>query len=439
MSLQVNQNFLLHKTQGEIALDRHRFRVLCCGRRWGKTTLAIDQMKACAIARPVRIAYIAPTLQQARDIAWVQLKRDCSQAAISIREAPQLEIIMPTQRGGESSIVLRGWEAVETLRGQAFDLVVLDEVASMRNFWQSWQEVIRPTLTDRKGEVIFISTPKGFNHFYDLFNMQDTDTDYKSWHLPSSDNPHLPAEELAKAQSELSSERFAQEYLADFKKTEGLVYKEFDRSRHLFTVIPQDTNIIEKIAGIDFGFTNPCAIPELWRDRSDTLWMMQPEYYRTGQTDAQVAEYVSAKGFNRVYPDPEAPAAIAELRKRNVNVREVIKGKDSIEFGIRCVRELLKANKLRVHASNISTILEFETYSYPDKKDMHNENEVPIDEDNHMMDALRYPIMMMAKRGTGTAPVHYAQSAMPRNNLDPLQTQVGIPEQRYAHVHIPRL
>lgn len=438
----MQSNFLLHKSQGEIALDRHRFRVLCCGRRWGKTTLAIDQMKACAIAKPVRIAYIAPTLQQARDIAWQQLKRDCASAAISIREAPQLEIIMPTQRGGESSIVLRGWEAVETLRGQSFDLVVIDEVASMRNFWQSWQEVIRPTLTDRKGEGIFISTPKGFNHFYDLYNMQDTDRDFKSWHLPSSANPHLPQDELAKAQSELSSERFAQEYLADFKKTEGLVYKEFDRSKHLYREYPDGTGIVETIAGIDFGFTNPCAIPDILVDHSDTWWI-RGEYYERGKTDAQVAEYVAAKRFNAVYPDPEAPAAITELRKRGVNVRDVVKGKDSIKNGIDAVRERLKAGKLRIHVSCINTILEFETYSYPDKKDMHNENEVPIDEDNHMMDAIRYPVMMRARRG-GTANVRYAQSAMPRNNLNPVETVIGLPPElrdkpRVATTYIPRL
>lgn len=416
----------------------HRFRVLCCGRRWGKTTLAIDQMKACAISKPVRIAYIAPTLQQARDIAWQQLKRDCAQAALSIREAPQLEIIMPTQRGGESSIVLRGWEAVETLRGQAFDLVVIDEVASMRNFWQSWQEVIRPTLTDRKGEGIFISTPKGFNHFYDLYNMQDTDVDYKSWHLPSSANPYLPADELAKAQSELSSERFAQEYLADFKKTEGLVYKEFDRSKHLYTEYPQGTGIVEKIAGVDFGFTNPCAIPTIEIDRSDTWWI-SGEYYRRGKTDAQVAEYVAAGRFNAVYPDPEAPAAISEMRKRGVNVRDVIKGKDSIKNGIDAVRERLKAGKLRIHASCINTILELETYSYPDRKDGHNENEVPIDEDNHMCDAIRYPVMMRARRNA-QAVVHYSTSAAPRNNLDPFrQTPTFEDKPRVASTHYQRL
>lgn len=425
-----------------MASDLHRFRVLCCGRRWGKTTLAIDQMKACAVSKPVRIAYIAPTLQQARDIAWEQLKNDCAQAAISIREAPRLEIILPTQRGGESLIVLRGWEAVETLRGQSFDLIVIDEVAMMRNFWTNWQEVIRPTLTDRKGEVLFISTPKGFNHFYDLFNLQDTDSDYKSYHFPSSDNPFLPPEEIKKAESELTPERFAQEYMADFKKTEGLVYKEFDREKHLFTDIPVGTGIVERICGIDFGFTNPCAIPDILVDASDTWWL-KSEYYETGRTDAQVAEYVSAQRFNAVYPDPEAPAAIAELRKRGVNVRDVVKGKDSIENGIGAVRERLKAGKLKIHVSCVNTILEFETYSYPDKKDLHNEQEVPIDEDNHMMDAIRYPVMMRARRNA-KASVHYPTNAMPRNNINPTQPQhVLAPElqekPRYAQTHYQKL
>ncbi len=428
---------ILHPSQSAVAKDKHRFRVLCCGRRWGKTTLAIDQMKACAIAKPVRIAYIAPTLQQARDIAWEQLKKDCYQAAVSIREAPRLEIILPTQNGSTSLILLRGWEAIETLRGQAFDLIVIDEVAMMKNFWSNWQEVIRPTLTDTKGEVLFISTPKGFNHFYDLYNEQENDKDYKSWHFPSSDNPFLPADELEKARQELSTERYAQEYLADFKKTEGLVYKEFDRARHLFNEIPAGTGIVERIAGCDFGFTNPCAIPDIWIDSSDCWWLKE-EFYETGRTDAQVAEYVSAKAFDVVYPDPEAPAAIAELRKRGVNVRDVIKGKDSIKNGIDAVRERLKANKLKIHSSCRNTIMEFETYCYPDKKDDHNEEEKPIKENDHMMDALRYPVMMRRKN-TGKASVHYAPITH-RNNLSPQQPMRSLPpELREAHTYIPRI
>lgn len=399
-------------------------------------------MKACAANRNAQIVYIAPTYQQARDIAWAQLKSECKDAALTINES-RLEIRIPNVLGGQSFIALRGWEAVETLRGQAFDLVVIDEVASMRNFWMQWQEVIRPTLTDRKGEVLFISTPKGFNHFYDLYNLQETDADYKSFHFTTYDNPFIPAEEVDKAKQELSSERFAQEYMADFKKTEGLVYKEFDRERNLFKDIPMGTGIVERIAGVDLGFTNPTAIPEILVDNTD-CWWVNSEFYQTGRTDAQVSEYLAGERFDMVYPDPEAPAAIAEMRKRGVNVRDVVKGKDSIKNGIDAVRERLKANKLRIHTSCINTIMEFETYVYPDKKDFKNEDENPIKENDHMMDALRYPIMMRRKN-IGKAVVHYAANMQPRNNITPYQTMQGLPPElqenrpKLAHVHVPRL
>lgn len=379
-------------SQSEIALDPHRFRVLCCGRRFGKTTLAIDQIKACAAAKPSRIAYIAPTLQQARDIAWEQLKKDCSQAAISIREAPVLEIRLPTVRGGESLIVLRGWEAIETLRGQAYDLIVLDEVAQFRNFLTNWQEVIRPTLTDRKGEAIFISTPKGFNHFYDLYNLQDTDKDFKSFHYTSYDNQHIPSEEIDKARQELTEDRFAQEYLADFRKTEGLVYKEFDREKHLFDDYSKIA-VTKIFGGVDFGTTNPAAVMEVKKDR-DARFFVGPEYYKSGLTDSAIADYVAALNWNECFPDPESASGCEELRRRGVNVRDVIKGKDSVRNGINAVRELFKANRLFIHRSCVNLIWELETYSYPDRKPMHNEEENPIKENDHAVDSLRYALTM---------------------------------------------
>src|SRR3990167_5786410 len=130
---------LLTSTQNLVASDLHRFRVLRCGRRWGKTSLASEEIKGIAISRPSRIAYIATNYQQARDIMWEFLKKELRGAIIETNEA-RLEIKVKTLKGGESLIVLRGWESVENLRGQAFDFLCLDEVAMMRNFWVNWQE-----------------------------------------------------------------------------------------------------------------------------------------------------------------------------------------------------------------------------------------------------------------------------------------------------------
>jgi PBSX family phage terminase large subunit len=383
-----------HKAQSEVALSLKRFRVVCAGRRVGKTVLAIMEMAGKAYSKKDRsICYIAPTIQQARDIAWVQLVETLKPVTVKTNET-HLEITIQTQDHGRSKIALKGWENLETLRGQAFDFIVIDEVASMRNFEENWNTIIRPTLSDRIGSVLFISTPKGFNHFYDLYNRALDPVkgqDYASFTFTSFDNPHVSPEEIESARRELPEDQFAQEYLAEFRKMEGLVYKEFDRAKHVTTSLPT-RSIMSYMAGVDFGFTNPAAVVHVKIDSDRQYWVTN-ELYKTGMTDANVAEYVANQAFNIVYPDPENPAAIKELTDRGVNVREVTKGKDSIKNGISKVRELLKQNRLHIHSSCANLIAEMEYYHYPQNKQERNDNENPVKDFDHAVDALRYLIM----------------------------------------------
>lgn len=397
---------ILTPTQGIVASDIHRFRVLDTGRRWGKTTLSVEEMKGEALAGAEKVVYVAPTYQQARDIVWETLKRELLPITVGKPNESRLEIVVRTMKGGQCTILLRGWEAIETLRGQSIDFIVLDEVAMYRNFWRVWQEVIRPTLTDRKGRAMFISTPKGFNHFYDLFNLQESDPDFKSFQFTTYDNPHIPAEEIDKARKELTEDRFFQEYMADFRKMEGLVYKEFDRERHVFNKeefekeLPAGFQWREFIVGADYGFTNPSAVLSIYRDGSDCFYLMDESYVR-GRTDPETNDIIAALKPNKAFPDPASAGAIADLKRKGVNVREVVKGADSIKNGIDRVRELFKADKLKIASTCINTIMELETYSYPDKKPDKNEYEDPIKENDHAMDALRYAIMMSVTSNFG--------------------------------------
>src|SRR3990167_8213602 len=383
------QNIELTLAQAQILSDKHRFRVVNIGRRGGKTTVAIEEIKCLGFFRPnSRICYIAPTYQQARDIAWEQLKRELRGVATSINES-RLEIrIICEDKVSESIILLRGWESVETLRGQGFDFLVLDEVAMMRNFWENWHEVLRPTLSDRKGQALFISTPKGYNHFYDLYQLYKTDNDFKSFHFTTYDNPYIPTGEIDKARTELPDDQFAQEYLADFRKVQGLVYKEFSREIHITDVIPQYRT--ERILGIDFGYTNPTAVLVIDVDNLGNYWIVE-EWYRTGKTNIEVIEYAKSKLTNAVYPDPAEPDRIEEMRRHGLNAREVSK---EISAGVTKVRELFKANKIKIHKSCVNLIQELETYSYPNKKDEKNYDEVPIKENDHAVDSLRYALFM---------------------------------------------
>lgn len=389
------RKMIFHPAQSKVTNSRKRFRVVCAGRRGGKTELAVAEMVGKAYAKQNRsIAYVAPTFQQARDIAWVKLKELCKPITKKVNET-NLQITVQTQDKGSSLISLRGWESIETMRGQAFDFIVIDEIASMRNWEVNWNTVIRPTLTDRQGEVLFISTPKGFNHFYELYNMENDPkkgADYASFHFTSYDNPYVVKEEIDKARAELPEDEFAQEYLADFRKQQGLVYKEFSREQHLYDSTTTTRRMDMFIGGVDFGFTNPAVVLHIRKD-SDMQYWVEDELYQTGLTDARVADYVRDQRFNLVYPDPENPAAIKELEDRNVNIREVRKGKDSVVNGINKVRELLKGNRLHINKRCHNLIMEIESYHYPDAKDGYNDREIPVKDGDHAMDALRYVIM----------------------------------------------
>lgn len=398
----------LHPAQNKIASDVHRFRVVCSGRRFGKTSLSAEEIKGKAISREARIAYISPTYQQSRDIMWETLKKELEPIILNINES-RLELKVRNIKNTESIIVLRGWEAVDTLRGQYFDFIVIDEVASMRNFWIGWEEVIRPTLTDKRGEVLFIGTPQGFNHFYDLYNMENDPIkgiSYKSFHFTSFDNPFISPDELNDAKKDMTEDRFAQEYLADFRKQEGLVYKEFSRAKHLFDDEDTPKKTIDRFSGVDFGYTNPAAIITIIQDYDNRYWITD-EYYRTGKTDAEIAEIVANEHYNKVYPDPENAAAAKELSTRGVNIKIVNKGPDSIINGIQKVRNLFKEGRLRIHKRCTNLIYEMETYAYDEKKDKHNPKEVPIDENNHALDAMRYALMSHVVSSGRKATVFY--------------------------------
>lgn len=378
---------ILHETQNEVAKDTHRFRVLRMGRRWGKTTLMSEEIKGVVLSKPnARVSYVANNYQQARDIGWELFKKEYAGMISNINEA-RLE--MRTKNGG--LIVLRGWESIENLRGQAFDFLCIDEVAMMSKFWVGWQEVLRPTLTDTKGEALFASTPKGYNHFYDLCNLELTDDTFKTFHFTSYDNPHIPVEEIDAAKDTLPEDRFSQEYLADFQKTTGLVYKNFSRTLHTYEEEPQGD--FKRVAGVDFGFRNPAAVLEILYD-GERVWV-NDEWYKSGKTDMQVAEYVAGSNFDAVYPDPENPAAIEEMDRLHVNTREVSKGKGSVEAGIKNIQELLKTGRLKVHKRCVNLISEFETYSYKDTKDEQNPDEKPIKFKDHALDALSYAVRML--------------------------------------------
>ena len=380
----------LSQKQREIVNSTARFRVVNAGRRFGKTILSCEEMIGVAVSKnDQRIAYIAPTFQQARDIAWDHLKSRC-QPIIKETNESQLKLIIKTQEGGTSVVQLKSWDAVETLRGQKFHFIVVDEVAMMRNFWSGWLEVLRPALTDTKGQALFISTPKGFNHFYDLYNLQEETDEFQSFHATTYDNPHIDPEEIEAAKKQLPEDQFAQEYLADFRKQEGLIYKEFDRDRHVVDDEWLETfrakGIVGRRAGVDWGWANPAAAGAIEKSR-DGVYVITDEFYEKERHTEDICDEVTLMKVEAIYPDPAEPDRIDIAKRKGLRVKTTSK---DVVAGIATLQQLFAQNRLFVHKRCRHFIEEIEMYSYKERQPNKNLPEEPVKENDHMMDAVRY-------------------------------------------------
>jgi hypothetical protein len=247
----------------------------------------------------MNVAYVAPTYAQARDIAWLMLINMALPVIIKKNEA-RLELTVRSQFGGESLISLRGWESVESLRGQRFDFLVVDEIASMRNWWDNWQEIVRPTLTDAKGDALFISTPKGYNHFYELFQTEEKDEDYKSFQYTSYDNPFIAREEIDKAKEEYiqreNADKFDQEYMAEFRAMAGMYFHEWDSQIHVVDAyeIPKT---FQRFICMDYGQSQPSAVYWVAVDYDGRL-IVYRELWGTGYTFETLIDQVRSLTLN---------------------------------------------------------------------------------------------------------------------------------------------
>lgn len=201
-----------------------RFKVIRAGRRSGKTSLETEQMTYEAVFKKDRsIFYIAPTQIQARRIVWEALKRRLG--GIGEANESRLEMKVPTQDGGHSVIYVAGWENRENFRGLKAHFIVFDEVDTMKDYFIGWQEIFRPALTDTGGRAVWIGTPKKENpNLRRLEKLSETDEDYQAFHFTTSDNPHIPEEEIKKAKAELDYDTFKQEFLAEYLDNQGSLF-----------------------------------------------------------------------------------------------------------------------------------------------------------------------------------------------------------------------
>lgn len=205
----------LHIGQAEVLAASKRFNVLCCGRRWGKTTMAEELLldpdgdNGALAGHPV--AYLAPTNKMLLEV-WRTILATLDPI---ILKKSEIEHRVELYGGG----IIDFWslDDPDSCRGRKYKRAVIDEAAKVLHLKRAWTQVIRPTLTDLRGDAWFLSTPRGKNnYFYDLFKFPETYENWASFQSPTVSNPYIDPAEVEEARSQLDPLTFAQEYLASF-------------------------------------------------------------------------------------------------------------------------------------------------------------------------------------------------------------------------------
>lgn len=230
-------------------------------RRAGKTVANINELvigaTKCRLPNP-RFAYVAPQLNQAKDIAWTYLKEYTAFLSPKINES-ELWVELP----GGARIRIYGADNPDRLRGIYLDGVVLDEFGDMAP--TIWSQVLRPALSDRKGWACFIGTPKGKNTFHKLWIDAEGDEDWTRMMLRASETGLLDAKELADARKVMSDDEYAQEYECSFDAAvRGAYYaKEINEAENgepsRITSVPHDPRLITHTAW-DLGMADSTVI-----------------------------------------------------------------------------------------------------------------------------------------------------------------------------------
>jgi hypothetical protein len=237
----------------EVVFDHPaRFKVLSCGRRWGKSTLGLEALIEVAV-EGAPVAWFSPTYKMLADV-WREAKTLLYPLIMRVNE--QEKRIELRTRG-----VIDFWslDNPDAARGRKYALAVIDEAAMVAHLASAWQEAIRPTLTDYQGGSWFLSTPKGRNFFWQLWQrgMDDAKGEWQSWQMPTSANPFIAQSEIAAAKDELPERVFQQEYLAQFLEDNGSVFRGVREVATATKSAPYDGTFG---MGVDWGQSNDFTV-----------------------------------------------------------------------------------------------------------------------------------------------------------------------------------
>jgi phage terminase large subunit len=405
--MQIELDYLPFDHQSDFHRCDKRFRLVVGGRRAGKSKSVFQDMLLHCLTTPGALAWwVAPTYSEAREIGYEEFLSYFEALSPAIKNVHHS--LMRVEFKNSAKIYFKGADRQDSLRGRGLSYLAIDEAAFIKE--ETWKKVLRPSLSDKKGKAVLISTADGRNWFCDQYTWS-SHSSRKAWQTfkwPSSVNPMMTEEELADAREQLSSSDFRQEYLAEFITKAGQVYDDFGE-KNIIDTFHYDQQIYDIYIGLDFGFANPSAAALMAHNRlnNHVIQFAEVQKERLTMEELQekiesqlIAHDISPKLVSTIYTDPAGNAeeitsgiSPVDFLRKTYNV--VNRG-TSIAPGLTLVRSyILNANGKRrffIHKNCKHTIKSLFGYQYKFKQNNKTIDEEP-DKDgvhDHMCDAIRY-------------------------------------------------
>ena len=434
--------------QFEYHRSKSRFKIACCGRRYGKSTMAGKDAEVELFAPKKRLWICGPTYDLGEKefrVIWDDLiiaqamGREKRIKKAYNKRSGEMYIEFPWQ----SRVEVRSAEHPQHLVGEALDGVIMSEAAKHKR--ETWERFIRPSLADRRGWASFPTTPEGHNWLYELwmFGQDQNIKEYVSWRFPSWENPIVypggrQDPEILLLEKTTSPEWFMQEIGADFASFVGKIYSEFDETIHVtnYKFHPEWKNYI----AFDWGFVNPLAATEFQIDPMDNIYVWR-EHYLSYTSLADHIRILRSRpqpdGYHidLCYGDAADPAATMQVSVDFAPCISMPEAKENWRDGIDLVKKFLKqyqigemdeygtplmAPKMVIDFSCVNTIREFGEYRAADnpKSTLRESGATTASnkQDDHALDALRYGLVHIYQLG---ATYHLADVV----NLNEVRTQ----------------
>lgn len=360
------------------------FVLLNCSRQAGKSTAASALALHEAMFTPESLVILlSPGLRQSRELfRKVMTAYDGLGRPVAARRANQLQLELV--HGGRV-VCLPGKEA--TVRGYSPSLIIIDEAARVPD---ELYYAVRPMLAVTQGRLLALSTPFGQRGWF--YRMWQAGGPWRRVCIPWHMCPRIKPEFIEHERAALGDGWVQQEYECLFTALEGLVYPEFDRA--VTDAEPPSSG--RQLGGLDWGWHNPFAAVWGILDRDDVLWLTRERYLRA----TPLHEHASAlpRGITW-YADPAGRTEREELRAAGHVIRA---GVNDLRAGIAAVTARLRTGRLKVRRARCPNLrAEAQLYRYPSEG-----GEVPVDDNNHALAALRYLVASIDRR-------HVAQPRVP--------------------------